>query len=90
MRNKNLKQYFTKENGLRLLILALFLALFAWAIVWANSGYNRDRGITDTTGVEYETARVEDILEDKTVPDENIEGRLRGSKILTVEILTGR
>ncbi len=85
-----MKRYLTKQNGIRLLVCLLLLALFAWAIAWANSGWDRDRGITSTIGVEYETARVDDILADKTVVDESIEGRLRGSMVLSLEILTGR
>ncbi len=85
-----MKRRLTKQNGVRLLVLLSFLALFAWAITWANSGWDRDRGITESTGVEYETARVEDILEDNTVSDPAIEGRLRGSKLMKLEILTGR
>ena len=85
-----MKPCLTKENGIRLLVLTVFLALFAWAILWANSGFDRDRGITESTGTEYETARVDDILADNTVADDSIEGRLRGSKVLQLEILSGR
>lgn len=84
-----MKQLLTKQNGIRLAVALGFLALFAWAIVWANSGWEKDV-ITDSTGVEYETARVLEILDDNTVVDETIEGRLRGSKELRLEILTGR
>lgn len=84
-----MKQLLTKQNGIRLAVALGFLALFAWAIVWANSGWEKDV-ITDATGVEYETARVLEILDDNTVVDETIEGRLRGSKELRLEILTGR
>lgn len=84
-----MKQYLTRQNLLRLIVAACFLVLFACAIVWANSGQVTS-GITDTTGTEYEIARVDDILADKTVADESIEGRLRGSKVLQLEILTGR
>lgn len=84
-----MKQHLTKHNIIRLAVTIVFLALFAWAIAWANSGWNRDE-ITDTTGVEYETARVLEILEDNTVKDETIEGRRRGSQLLELELLTGR
>lgn len=84
-----MKQYFTRQNLLRVIVAACFLVLFACAIVWANSGQVAS-GITDTTGTEYEIARVDDILADRTVADDAIEGRLRGSKILQLEILTGR
>ena len=84
-----MKQHLTKQNLCRLAVTVVFLALFAWAIVWANSGWNKDV-ITDTTGVEYETAKVMAILEDNTEEDETIEGRRRGSQILELELLTGR
>ena len=84
-----MKQHLTKQNIIRLAVAVVFLALFAWAIAWANSGWNRDV-ITDTTGVEYETARVLEILEDNTVKDETIEGRRRGSQLLELELVTGR
>ena len=84
-----MKQHLTKQNIIRLAVAVVFLALFAWAIAWANSGWNRDV-ITDTTGVEYETARVLEILEDNTVKDETIEGRRRGSQLLELELITGR
>lgn len=84
-----MKQYLTKQNLIRFVVAIVFLCLFAWACVWANSGWTGYE-ITESSGIEYEIARVDDILEDNTVADESIEGRLRGSKTLTVEILTGR
>lgn len=84
-----MKQYFTKQNARRLIVGTLFLSLFALACVWANSGWPGYE-ITESSGTEYEIARVDDILEDNTIADETIEGRLRGSKVLTLEILTGR
>lgn len=45
---------------------------------------------TDSTGTEYETAKVLSILEDNTVVDESTEGVLKGSMSLKVQILTGR
>ena len=84
-----MKQQLTKQNLVRLAVALVFFALFALACVWANSGWTGNE-ITESSGVEYEIARVDDILEDNTVADESIEGRLRGSKVLTLEILTGR
>ena len=84
-----MKQQLTKQNLVRLAVALVFIALFALACVWANSGWTRNE-ITESSGVEYEIARVDDILEDNTVADESIEGRLRGNKVLTLEILTGR
>ncbi len=79
----------SKENWIKIGVAACFLALFALAVCWANSGWKRDT-ITDSTGVEYETARVVDILADNTVADASIEGRLRGSMVLELELLSGR
>lgn len=79
----------TKEKVIRLVVLILFLMLFAWALVWANSGWN-GYTITESTGIEYETAKVLDVLSDSTVEDETIEGFRRGDKDLQLEILTGR
>lgn len=84
-----MKQQLTKQNLVRLAVALVFIALFALACVWANSGWTGNE-ITESSGVEYEIARVDDILEDNTVADESIEGRLRGNKVLTLEILTGR
>lgn len=84
-----MKQHLTKQNLVRIAVALVFTALFALACVWANRGWTGYE-ITESSGIEYETARVDDILEDNTEADEAIEGRLRGSKILTVEILTGR
>ena len=82
-----MKQYLTKENGLRLAVTLCFLALFAWALIWANSGSGPEEPVTAWS--EYETARVLEVLEDNSQPDEAIEGRLRGSMVLKLEILSG-
>ena len=82
-----MKQYLTKENGLRLAVTLCFLALFAWALIWANSGSGPEEPVTAWS--EYETARVLEVLEDNSQPDESIEGRLRGSMFLKLEILSG-
>lgn len=67
----------------------VFLALFALALYWANSGW-AGYTITEDSGVEYETARVLRVVEDKSQKDPAIENRLRGSTVLELEILTGR
>ena len=85
----NLKERLTKQNLLRCGVALVFLVLFVAAILLANRGFNAYE-ITDTTGIEYETARVLSVLEDNTVADETIEGRYRGSMVLEVELLTGR
>lgn len=84
-----MKNWFTQENLFKAIVAACFLTLFACILVWANSGQS-ESGITDTSGTEYETARVDDVLADNTTVDETIEGRLRGNRVLQLEILTGR
>lgn len=74
----------------RLPAVLAFAALFALVILLANRGWNAGAGVRDGIGTEYETAFVVDILEDRTVSDPAIEGRLRGSKLLELEIRTGR
>lgn len=85
-----MKQHFTRENAIRLCVAVFFTALFVMAVTLANRGWNASAGIYDGIGTEYETAFVVDTLEDKTVADEAIEGRLRGSKLLELEIRSGR
>lgn len=79
----------SRQTLRRCLVGAAFLALFALACLWANRG-EVPSGITDTSGTEYETARVVQILGENLVADDTIEGRYRGSRDMTVEILTGR
>ncbi len=85
-----MKKPFVKKNLLRAGAVLVFLVLFAGVIAWANSGLGRDPDTPFTAGSEYETARVVEVLADKAQPDEAIEGRLRGSMVLRLEILTGR
>lgn len=58
-------------------------------VIWAN---REKPGFTTTpaTGVEYETARVLEVLEDNTTIDETLENVKRGSTELKIQILTGR
>ncbi len=83
-----MKQRLTKDFWIRLAVALCFVALFAWAVSWANSGWERPE--LTGAGTEYETALVDDVLADMTQPDPEIEGRLRGSRLLQLEILTGR
>jgi len=80
----------TRETILKISAAVLFAALFALAIFLANRGWRQSAGLRDGIGTEYETAFVVDVLEDKTQPDPQIEGRLRGSRLLELEIRTGR
>lgn len=58
-------------------------------LYYAN--YDRPRyTITESSGIEYETARVLEVIEDNTVMDETTENVLRGSMKIKLELLTGR
>lgn len=75
--------------------LTYSLAVIALVVVHGLAIYfaNLDKPgflTTDSTGTEYETAKVLSILEDNTVVDESTEGVLKGSMSLKVQILTGR
>lgn len=84
-----LKNCFTKQHGIRLAVLLVFLALFAAALFAANSGWE-GYTITDSTGIEYETARVTAVLADNAVADDRIEGYRVGNTTLQLKLLTGR
>lgn len=84
-----MKSSLSNQKYIRYGVTTVFLILFLLVCIWANSGWTGYE-ITESTGVEYEIARVDDILQSNTISDEAIEGRLRGSEILSVEILTGR
>jgi len=80
---------FQKRDIIRYSIIIVLLALLGAALYWANydkPGYYRD----SDSGMEYETARVLEVLEDSTTVDEENEGVRQGSMVLTVELLTGR
>lgn len=84
-----LKNCFTKQNAIRLAVLFLFLVLFAAALFAANSGWE-GYTVTDSTGIEYETARVTAVLADNAVADDRIEGYRVGNTTLQLRLLTGR
>ena len=80
---------FQKSKVIQITISILLLAILAGILYWANydkPGYYKDR----ESGMEFETAKVLTVLEDKTVIDEQTEGIRRGSMLLQLEILTGR
>jgi len=80
---------FQKNKVIQITVSILLLAILAGILYWANydkPGYYKDR----ESGMEFETAKVLTVLEDKTVIDEQTEGIRRGSMLLQLEILTGR
>lgn len=84
-----MKQCFTRQKIIRLVVAVLFLALFAGAIAAANSGWN-GYTITDTSGTEYETALVLEVLEDRSAVDPDTDNLRLGSMDLRLELRSGR
>lgn len=78
------------KNKIVKFISAILFAIFTIGIlIYAN--YDRPTyEITESSGIEYETAKVLEVMEDNTTIDHEYEGLLRGNKKLKVEILTGR
>ncbi len=72
-----------------LVLFALAAIAFIAVIYWANLD-KPTYTITETSGIEYETAKVLQIVEDNTVVDEEIEGLRKGSMDIKIELLTGR
>jgi len=73
----------------KLIVAILFVLAMAGILLYANHD-KPTYTITESTGIEYETAKVLDVISDNTVADEEYEGVLRGSRELKLEILTGR
>lgn len=84
-----MKQFLTKKNIFRTVVGISFLILYVGILFLVNRGWN-GYTTTESTGVEYETAKVLSVLEDNSVSDASIEGRRRGSMELQVEIISGR
>lgn len=84
----NLKAWI-KKYGIRLAVGIVALILYIGAIWFVGRGKN---GYTTskTDGIEYEVARVLDILEDNSTIDETTDNLRRGDMQLRLELLTGR
>ena len=84
----------TKENKKkklksRIIIIAIFIAVYAGVIVWANSGYE-GYTITDSTGIEYERAKVLNVISESLDTDSSMENYSVGSMELQIKIISGR
>lgn len=78
-----------KKTAGSLVLCALAAIAFAAALYAAN--YDRPTyHSSNTSGIEYEAARVLRVLENRTTVDEEMDGIWRGSMTLEVEILSGR
>ncbi|MCR5197008.1 MAG: YibE/F family protein [Pseudobutyrivibrio sp.] len=78
-----------KELIIKIVSVLVFIALSVGIVIYAN--VDRPKySITESSGVEYETARVLSVLEDDTTVDETVENQKKGSTKLKVELLSGR
>ena len=81
--------WINKTRVIKGIALLIGLAIFGGLLIFAN--YDKPGYFTDVdSGIEYETAKVVEVIEDNTQVDETTEGILRGSYKYKVEILTGR
>lgn len=83
----------TKEEGsrnllLRWIIVGAILLLFVAAYIYVNK-FLVEKNIQHDN-VEYVSGRVIQMLQDNTAKDENVEGILRGSQEIIVEITSGK
>lgn len=77
------------ELIIKVISVVVFAAVSLGVIFYANSD-KPAYTITESSGVEFETARVLSVIEDNTTADEEIENVKKGSAELEVELLTGR
>ena len=73
----------------RILILVIFAAAYIAAIIFANRGFE-GYTTTDSTGIEYERAKVLEVLEVNLDTDDSMENYSVGEMELEIEILSGR
>jgi len=79
--------------NVNILVKATILVVFTLVLLISVYVINKDRPrftSSETSGVEYEKAVVLEVLEDNSAVDETTENVLRGSRELSVKILTGR
>lgn len=93
LRFKNLKldnkKRSKKELVIKTALTIIAILLYGAALYYAN--YDKPGYYTTTdSGMEYETARVLEVIEDNTVIDGTTENVRRGNMVLSVEIMTGR
>ncbi|MCD8380815.1 MAG: YibE/F family protein [Lachnospiraceae bacterium] len=86
---KQLSQKEAQRLSIKIIVIAVLLALYVAALYAANTGWN-GYTTTDETGIEYEKAKVLAVLEDNTLTSETYENYSVGSKLLRLEIRSGR
>jgi len=78
-----------KQIVTKIVLILIAIGLYGGGIYYANydkPGYYT----TSDSGMEYETARVIEVIEDNTTIDGTTENVRRGNMVLQLEILTGR
>ncbi len=78
-----------KELIIKILSVLVFIGLSVGVIIYANTDRPKYT-ITESSGVEYETARVLSVIEDNTVVDREVENVKKGDTQLEMELLSGR
>ena len=78
-----------KELIIKILSVLVFIGLSVGVIIYANTDRPKYT-ITESSGVEYETARVLSVIEDNTVVDREVENVKKGDTQLELELLSGR
>jgi len=78
-----------KELIIKIISVVLFVAVSVGVIIYANTD-KPTYTITESSGVEFETARVLSVIEDNTTVDTETENVKKGDMDIQVEILTGR
>ena len=78
-----------KELITKIISVLVFVAVSVAVIIYANADRPKYT-VTESSGVEYETARVLSVIEDNTTTDEEIEDVKKGSAELELELLSGR
>lgn len=75
-----------KQTVIKMITCAVGLLLFILALVYANTGGPAG---SPHSGMNFERARVLEVLEDDTVVDENFPDTRVGQRLILIEILTG-
>ncbi|MCD8354441.1 MAG: YibE/F family protein [Clostridiales bacterium] len=78
-----------RGRAVKVIVILVLAVVYLFALRWANTGWN-GYTTTDSSGTEYESAKVLSVLEDNTVTDENYENYSVGSTVLELKIKSGR
>ncbi len=78
-----------RGRAVKAVVIIVLAVAYLFALRWANTGWN-GYTTTDSSGTEYERAKVLSVLEDNTVTDESYENYSVGSTELELKIQSGR